>query len=71
MRQRVRRWMKLPMALLVIEVSGQRVSHWMSPEMARSCGWRVSAFTPLSEEKQTSGEQVENDAIETHCRFDD
>jgi len=36
----------------------------MSPELARSCGPVMSALSPLSEDKQTSREQVENDAID-------
>jgi hypothetical protein len=34
----------------------------MSPDVVRSCGWRMSASPPLLEGKQTFGEVRENDA---------
>jgi len=37
--------------------------------MARSCGPEMSALVPLLGDKQTSGERVENDAIDPQETF--
>jgi len=41
----------------------------MSPDVAPSSGWRMSAISPLIGDKQTSGDEAKNDASDPKQSF--